>query len=332
MAAHEHMQVALLGDGACESPHAQAISRRVQLRSSLDEPGVGAAVVAPCTHDPFSHAREALLAGLPVLYAAPFRLSPWQAGVLDELSTRKGLILRFLEPFRYQAGYLFLKRLLEGREPFWRPLYVRSLHSMRPQGQVRLDDLATEEMALYDSLLDAEPLRASAVAVHRDEAAQVCAASITVEYDEGPPLHCMVSLAEATDAHQLVAVAPERTAVFDQLDERVPLRIAGAGSEGHDVSFGGEANELQHRDSFAQELDRFLGAIDSCDVSYGNGARWSRAAAIWWAARQSMSFGGTGDVPKLRRTTEPPPLTVIKGGGNASRPDGRRPALTLVAG
>ncbi len=326
------MPVVLLGAGTCAASYAQAISGRAELRSSLDEPGVAAAVVAPSAHDPFSHAREALLADIPVLYAAPFHLSPWQASVLNELSSRRGRILRFIEPFRYQTGYSFLQRLLEGREPFWRPLYIRSLFSTRPQAQVRIDDLATEEMALYDSLLDAEPIRASAVAVHRDETAQVCAASITVEYNGGPPLHSIVSLAEASDAHQLVVVASERTVVLDQVDDRVPLRIVGADSEGHDVSFGRENSGSEQGDPFAQELDRFLDAVDAGDISLRNGARWSRVAATWWAARQSMSFGGSVDVPKLQRTTNPPPLTVIEGGGHASRPAGRRPALTVVAG
>lgn len=332
MAAQSQMPVALLGAGACPASHAQAISRRAELRLSLDEPGVIAAVVAASAHDPFKHAQEALLAGIPVLYAAPFHLSPWQASVLEELSSRKKLILRFVEPFRYQPGYSFLQRLLEGREPFWRPLYVRSLYSMRPQAHARLDDLATEEMALYDSLLDVEPLRVSAVAVHCNETAQVCAASITVEYDGGPPLHSMVSVAEASNVHQLVAVASERTVVLDQVDDRVPLRIVGAGSEGHDVSFGGENNNPEQGEPFAQELDGFLTAIDARDLSFGNGIRWSRVAATWWAARQSMSCGGSVDVSSVQRKTNPPPLTVIEGGGRSSGTAGRRPVLTVVGG
>ncbi len=332
MVEQSHLPVVLLGGGTCAASYVQTLSCRAELRFSLDDPGVAAAVVVPSAHDPFSHAREALLAGIPVLYAAPFYLSPWQASVLDELSRNKGLILRFVEPFRYHRGYSFLQRLLEGREPFWRPLYVRSLYSTPAEAQARIDDLATEEMALYDSLLDAQPLRVSAVAVHRDETAQVCAASITVEYDEGPPLHSMVSLAEASEEHQLVAVASERTVVLNQVDDQVPLRIIGADSAGHDVTFGGERSGSERGDPFAQEFDLFLAAIDAHDISFGNGARWSRVAAIWWAARQSMSFGGSVDVPQLQRTTNPPPLTVIEGGGHVSRLAGRRPVLTVVAG
>jgi hypothetical protein len=34
----------------------------------------------------------------------PFHLSPWQASVLDELSIRKGRVLRFIELFQYQGA------------------------------------------------------------------------------------------------------------------------------------------------------------------------------------------------------------------------------------
>ena len=330
MPTQSHLPVVLLGAATCPDSYAETISCRAQLQASLDEPGVAAAVVAPSAHDPFSHAREALLAGIPVLFAAPFHLSPWQASVLEELSRHKGLILRFVEPFQYQTGYSFLQRLLEGREPFWRPLYVRSLSSMSPQAPGRIDELATEELALYDSLLEAKPLRVTAVAVHRDETAQVCAASFTVEYEGGPPLHCMVSLAEASGAHQFVAVAPERTVVLDQMDDQVPLRITGVDRPAQDVSFG-ENHGSEPAELFAQELDRFLAAVDASENSFRNAARWTRVAATWWAARQSMSFGGSVDVPALDQTTKPPPLTVIEGGGHSSSPAGRRPELTVVA-
>jgi hypothetical protein len=62
-----------------------------------------------------------------------------------------------------------------------------------------------------------------------------------------------------------------------------------------------------------------------------NSERWARIAGMWWAARQSMSFGGPVELPAaVCGQTAPPPLQVIKGGGKTSR-SGRRPALTVVA-
>ena len=78
---------------------------------------------------------------------------------------------------------------------------------------------------------------------------------------------------------------------------------------------------------------RFLDAVAANDRSLANGERWVRVAALWWAARQSMSFGGAVEVPApsvALAQTEPPPLRVIEGGGRVTRTV-RRPELTLIA-
>ncbi len=329
MSEKTQLRVALFGSGQRADEWVEAFSRAARVQAGT----VGSAdvlVIAPGTHDPFGQTREALRAGVSVLFAASFQLTPWQASALEELSRRERRLLRFVEPFRYQGGYSFLQRLLEGREPFWRPLYLRSLCLKGPQSGLRLDDLATEELALYDSLLGARPRCVSAVSVRQDESTQACAASIMVEYVDGPSFHCMVSLAEGGAAHELAAVAPERTVLMDQLDPAAPLRIFGADAEGRELSLDGEP---QHDDIIAQETTGFLAAVRSHDLSYSNGGRWTRVAAVWWAARQSMSFGGSVEVPALVRTnTKTPPLTVIEGGGRSPRKGGLRPALKLVAG
>ena len=329
MSEQTQLRVALFGSGQRADEWSEAFSRTARVQAST----VGSTevlVVAPGTHDPFGQTRDALREGVSVLYATSFQLTPWQAIALEELSRRERRLLRFVEPFRYQRGYSFLQRLLEGREPFWRPLYLRSLYLKGPQSGVRLDDLATEELALYDSLIGARPRCVSAVSVRQDEFTQACAASFMVEYVDGPSLHCMVSLAEGSAAHELAAVAPERTILMDQLDPAAPLRIFGADAEGRELSLD---REPRCDDIMAQETAGFLAAVRSRDLSYGNSGRWTRVAAVWWAARQSMSFGGSVEVPALVRTnTKRPPLTVIEGGGGPSRRAGPRPALKLIAG
>jgi hypothetical protein len=82
------------------------------------------------------------------------------------------------------------------------------------------------------------------------------------------------------------------------------------------------------------EARRFVAGVASEDCSISNGDRWVRVASLWWAARQSMAFGGRAEVPvpaTVARDTEPPPLRVIKGGGKLARAAAARPALTLVS-
>jgi hypothetical protein len=142
----------------------------------------------------------------------------------------------------------------------------------------------------------------------------------------------MVSLAEGSAAHELVAVAPERTVLMDQLDRAAPLRFMGVDAEGQEVSHTREAPEAECDDPIGREVEDFLAAVKDHDLSYSNGGRWTRVAGAWWAARQSMIFGGSVDVPvPVRTDAKPPPLTVIEGGGGSSRKAGHRPKLTLIA-
>ncbi len=330
-------RVALLGDHDGIERWAVAFRRVAQLCPLPEElpGGIDAVVLAPGVGDLFARAKEALQAGVAVLYAAPFLLSPWQAASLQELSRAQGALLRFTQPFQYRRGFAFLQRLLQGEEPFWRPLYLRAL-CLCPSA--RIDELATEELARCDALLGSEPQRVSAVASRPDAMSQPSAVFITVEYSGGMAMQCTISLAEAATTRQLVAVAPGRTVILDELDPVAPLRIVGAAPNegprpGLPAPLQSHALSAKEIDPHEEEAKRFSQAVASGDGTAANGERWARVAVLWWAARQSMSFGGPTDVPSRLlqpRDTAPPPLTVIQGGGKAASPARRRPGLTLV--
>lgn len=329
------LRIALIGEGdesrawaAALRVHADIVPAPEELPGALD-----ALVLAPGAHDPFARAKEALEAGVAVLYAAPFLLNPWQAARLSVLASRKRRLLRFVEPFQYRTGFPFLRRLLEGREPFWRPRYLRLL--CLESGTARLDELATEQLAVCDALLNDEPRHVTAAAVRSDDLGDVCAAFLTLQYDAGTVVQCTISLAEAEDGRQLVASAPGRTIVLDDLDPVASVRIVGGehtqGEEGL-----AQTHKLLARsdtDPVEAEASAFLQAVELGTLKLSNGKRWSRVAAIWWAARQSMSFDGPVEVPSAllrQRDSEAPPLTVIEGGGKTVRAARPRPALTVV--
>lgn len=333
------IRVALLGEGPDAKRWAATLRRSAKVEwSPHDLPeNADAAVLAPGTSDPFAQTKEALKAGVPVLYAAPFLLSPWQAAILSDLSRRQKRLLRFVEPFQHRQGFAFLRRLLEGTEPFWRPLYVRTLRLAESGAPASIDELATEEIAICTSLLDGAPEHVTAAAGRRNDIGEVCAAFILIHYSDGPVVQCTISLAEATSAHQLVAVTPDRTVTMNELDPTAPLRIT---STAESEVCGGEhtiARPWENRrelDPVAEEAESFLGAIAAGDVSSANGERWTRVAGLWWAARQSMSFGGMIEVPTPPsgpEDTEPPHLRVIEGGGNTSQAASRRPPLKVIA-
>lgn len=340
------MRVALVGEGDQARRWASALLDIAEVRPELEltSGAVDALVLAPGSADPFVRAKTALLAGVPVLYAAPFRLSPWQAGFLSELSRRQGRLLRFAEPFQYREGFAFLRRLLQGTAPLWHPLYLRTLSLAQLGGPTRIDELATEELAACEALLGDEPHSVTAAAGWRNEAGEVCAAFLILYYGNGLMVHCTISLAEGTNVHQLVAVTPDRTAIMDDLDPVASLRILGGGERETFVgepapvpsrqSRGGRTLASSGSDSVSEEAKRFLSAVAAGDPSAGNGDRWCRAAALWWAARQSMNSRSPTEVPVppfRSEKTEPPPLKVIQGGGTTAQTAWRRPSLTVVA-
>lgn len=317
----------LLGEGCAAERWACALAPLAAVsRTTSDE--AGAVVLAPGTADPFARAREALQAGLAVLWAAPFLLGPWQAASLRDLSLREGLLLRFVEPFRHRPGFAFLRRLLSGREPFWRPLYLRTLRLAPPEDGTRIDELATQELACYLALVNGRVQSVSASAARRDEAGDVCAAFLVLQYEHGPLLQCTISLGEAMEGRQLVAAMADRTVVLDELGAVASLRIVTTAQERSD-----RVLPAATPDPLAEEAAGFIRALRESDLSYGNGERWARVAAVWWAARQSMSFGTATDVPVPRQVgaqAEPPPLRVIEGGGHSVRTAGKRPSLIVL--
>ena len=335
------LRVALLGEGEDAERWAAILSGPTELCSLHEElPGrIDALVLAPGCSDPFARAKEALEADIPVLYAAPFLLSPWQAGTLTNLSRAQGRLLQFAEPFRYRRGFSFLQRLLAGEEPFWCPLYLRGLRVAPPGEPARIDELATEELAICQTLLGGTPHSVTAVASRRDEVAEVCAVFLTLQYRNGLLAQCTISLAEENGISEVVVTTPSRTVVLDDQDPVAPLRFVGgkdtdlfAEGAAFVTAPQGRAQGAPALDPLAEEAQCFLSAVAAGDGSHGNGERWTQVAALWWAARQSMSFGGPAEVPSIRPgDAAPPPFRVIRGGGKTVPAVGRRPRLTVVA-
>lgn len=326
------MRIGLMGQGALPERWRSAAASVANVAPDSDiDTQLDALIVATAGPDAFARAKAALDAGLPVLYAAPSLLSPWQTQALLSVARRRGALLRFAEPFQHHAGFAFLRRLLTGDEPFWRTLYLRST-SLAPAGSgARLDELASEQLAACDALID-RPARRVSSAANRAGEAGVRALFLTIEYEGGPLIHCTVSVAEPASERRLVAVTQGRSIVLDWNDPDSSLCFQGALE--HAVH-PPPATEISTPDPMLAEVTEFVAAARTGDRSSENGARWAQLAAIWWAARESMGFGETVEVAGRRfliQNAEPPPLRVIEGGGRVVAPTRRRPVLTVVAG
>jgi hypothetical protein len=330
----KRIRIAVFGEGAAARSWAVALEPHADVSLIPEEASeAGAIVVAPGTPDPFGVAKNALARGIPVLYVAPGLWSPWQASLLDALSRRMGAFLRVAEPSQYQGGVRFLQRLTRGREPLWQLRYLR-MTSLAGAGE-RIDELALDDLSTCQALIDLPPATVTATAAQRDEMGSLCALFINVSYPRDIVAQCTVRLAEPSLKRELVAVTRTRTVAIDRLDGCAPIEVAATGRDLASTPLR-RSIVLPSGDPLAEEAHRFAQAVAARERSFGNSERWVRVAAIWWAARQSISFGGTIDVPApdvmlTQRKTLPPPLRVIEGGGRATRAS-KRPQLTLVAG
>jgi len=283
-----------------------------------------AVVLGPGAQEPLSVAREALRGGLPVLWACGRLPNPWQLAALDRLSASGGPLLRFHGPFQYRGGFALLTRFLGGPEPLWRPSYLRLLSG----ASGRLEDAATEALALGQALLTAEAEQVTAVAARQDNG-EPRALFLTVHYGRGLIVECTASLAEAGRS-ELVVAMPGRTLTIQTTGKGDRIRIVPSGQRGATCPQE-RVLTAPNADPVIEEARRFVEAVANHDASPGNSDRWLKVAALWWAARQSLSSGAPASVdPPPFEDAETPPFKLIEGGGRAARiSTGRR--LALVA-
>jgi hypothetical protein len=327
-------RIHILGSGPAAERWAVVFGQRAVVSLAPEETSEAEAlVVAPGAPDAFGAAKRALSAAWPVLFVPAWTFSPWQAALLDALSRRTGAPLRVAEPFRHQGAFGFLQRLSRGNEPIWPLRYVRTM-SIAPSAP-RIDELAIDDLAMCQALIDLPPHTVAATAAQRGDGGAVSAAFLTVSYPRDIVAQCSISLVEPEATRQLVAVTSTRSVSIDRFDWAAPLQVAAVRPVGSTPQR--RTIKIGSGDPVAEEALRFVQAIES--RAGGNSKRWMWVSALWWAARQSMSFGETIEVPEPKVLLAPgtalpipggPPLRVIEGGGRGTRTQAR-PRLTLIA-
>jgi hypothetical protein len=308
---------ALLGSGERGLPWSAALPAILPCATTrFVRPGQADGIVVAGSLDDdgaFRQATGALLMGMPLLCTTPEKLHHSQIAELCRIATRSGSTLRFTEPIERRKDVHFMRRLLAGQDPLLRPRYIRVLRLVSREGDLTLDQCLGQELGAATSLLKSLPERVHAVASHRD-IERATALFLTLEYGDGLPYQCTISLAEGIDSRQVVAGTDGRPLVFNQ---------------------GWPSNGAESDDSLAlsDELAGFCNAVRFNDVSFGNAALWSHIAKLCSAARESLAPGGPVALASARpeNQAKPPHLRLLQGGGH-SRGRGRRPRLTLVAG
>jgi hypothetical protein len=267
----------------------------------------GVLVAGSLEEDEFEVAKQALLAGLPVLVAKPAQLAARQISVLSGAARRGSGLLRFAQVWGWQRKAGDLQRLTAGSESL---LQTRSIDILRLADRHSIGSLARclrEELAWVASFRHDHPIDVRATT--NETSREACSSAfVSLLYGDGTALRCTLTLTDGVDSRRVVAGESDRKLVL---------------SAGPIATF--DADERY-------ELVRFCEAVRTHNASFGNHMLWSRIAALWADVEHSLSMDQPFVARNVRsQNTTPPPLRLIEGGGGSGR-HGPRPRLTLVAG
>lgn len=209
------------------------VTTTAEWREVLENRWVDAVVLATPASAHYEVAKAALLAGKHVLAEKPLTTEVAHAEELTQLAAERGLVLLVGHTFLYNSGIRKLKQLMQGAD-FGRTYY---LHATRTNmGPVRKDvnalwDLGAHDIAIFNYLLEASPLRVSAVGGYLLAGKYADVVFATFHYPQDVIANIHVSWADPNKVRAVVAVGSHRRIVFDDLNNLERVRIFEKGLE-----------------------------------------------------------------------------------------------------
>ena len=205
--------------------HAVATCERLDDLFARDD--VDAVVIATPASTHEAVVRASLDAGRHVLVEKPMALHAAGGEALCDLAESAGRLLMVGYTFLYNAGVRKMKEVM-APDQFGQPYY---LHATRTNlGPIRQDvnaawDLAPHDIAIFNYLLDEQPLWASAIGtrVLKTNREDIAFATLGYTHDVIGNIH--VSWADPNKVREVVAVGSRRRVVFDDLNDAERIRV-----------------------------------------------------------------------------------------------------------
>ena len=193
----------------------------------LDRADVDAVVVATPASTHQEIVAQALRRGRHVLVEKPMALDSAGCDALCRLAKEMDRVLMVGYTFLYNAGVRKMKECMTG-EGFGQTYY---LHATRTNlGPIRQDvnavwDLAPHDVAIFNYLLDQEPLWVSAVGTRALRSRREDIGFATLGYADGVLGNIHVSWADPNKVREVVAVGSRRRVVFNDLNDAERVRF-----------------------------------------------------------------------------------------------------------
>ncbi|MFH2099108.1 MAG: Gfo/Idh/MocA family oxidoreductase, partial [Pseudomonadota bacterium] len=214
--------------------HLAAVARRypdaratADARDIFADPEISAVAIATPVHTHHELAARALEAGKHVLVEKPLALTSDQAADLVIIAQQANRVLMVGHVFQFNPGIRALKNLMDAGDLG----DIHYLHFERTNlGPVRTEvnalwDLATHDISIFCDLLDAAPVRVSATGksfLNPDVEDVVFA---TFEFAGGQLAQVHASWLNPRKVRQLVVTGSRRMALWDDMDQKTPVRV-----------------------------------------------------------------------------------------------------------
>ncbi len=270
-------------------------------REMLRQAELDAVVVVTPTRTHHAIVSEALAAGKHVLCEKPLCTMGAEGEELVALAAARGLVLMVGHIFLFNAGILKLKELVEADEVGT----IRSLTAVRTNlGPVRSDvnaawDLASHDIAVFNWLLNAEPLEVQAMGAAFIQPGVEDVVNISLKYPGGVLASIQCSWLDPKKVRQVTLVGSKRMITWDDLALSNPVAVYEKSVETKlEVSDYGEFLRLSMLDG-----DVHLPKIQPGEPLKAQDAEFLRAILEKRAPRSDGSFA-VGVVRALSRVEE----------------------------
>jgi predicted dehydrogenase len=214
---------------ALEYPH---IKYGTDYDAILSDDSVDAVVVATPTASHFGLVRRALQAGKHVLCEKPLCLFSREAKELVALANSRSLVLMIGHVFLFNSGILKIKELIDQGE-LGNVLYLSAERTNL--GPIRDDvnaayDLAAHDIAVFNWLLDDEPVEVSATGGTFVRQGIDDVVFISLRYPRGPIGHIHASWLNPHKVRKMTLVGDRRMVAWNDLEPSTPVAIFDRGA------------------------------------------------------------------------------------------------------
>jgi predicted dehydrogenase len=282
----------------------------------IDNPAVGAVLIATPVATHFRIALAALRAGKHVFVEKPITQTSCEAAVLIAEAQRQNLVLMVDHTFVYTGAVQKIGQLVSDGtlgDPYYYDSTRINLGLFQRDVSV-IWDLAVHDLAILDFLLDTAPTAVSANGANHVTGGPSNMAYMTIYFDNGIIAHISVNWLAPVKVRQVLIGGSKRMIVYDDLQSSEKVKVYDRGvtlASGADENYKGLVSyrlgdmygpELSHKEALLTEIEHFVDCIEHGKVPVTSGESGLRVVKTLEAA--SLSLRQHGHPIELLRLSE----------------------------